>query len=378
MQDLEKSILSVISTFTSENRYLFNKEIIDKLMTCLHDTTIFQIVESLRDVQQLEEKRMYSKRKESINKCINEKKSKKDIVSHIQKVDAEIITDLDKKLSEQQSILERTGIPFFRITNDYDEIKLQKAILDLIIKLQKFVNYAARQRRYRTTLPMNTIFLFVPTQEAWIIERFGKFKTILQPGLNIIYPIIDKIKYVQNLKEMAISIPQQSAITKDNVTVRIDGILYVKVSDPYLACYGVDDPEFAITQLAQTTMRSEIGKISLDSLFRERESLNATIVGIFIIFYNINVILESINKASTSWGLDCKRYEIRDIDLPVKVQEAMQTQVEAERKKRASILESEGVRDSQINIANGKREAVILSSEAYKIEQINRAEGYLF
>ena len=180
--------------------------------------------------------------------------------------------------------------------------------------------------------------------------------------MNFLVPILDQISYVQSLKEIAIDIPQQSAVTADNVTLNIDGVLYLRVIDPYKASYGVEDPEFAITQLAQTTMRSEIGKITLDSLFRERESLNIAIV-------------ESINTASQSWGLTCMRYEIRDISLPARVQEAMQMQVEAERKKRAAILESEGQREAEINIAEGMKKSRILASEADKIEEINRAEG---
>jgi len=209
---------------------------------------------------------------------------------------------------------------------------------------------------------MNTVVLFVPQQEAWIVERMGKFNDILQPGLNILIPVIDKVKYVQSLKEIAIDIPQQSAISLDNVAINIDGVLYLRIKDPYKASYGIEDPEFAITQLAQTTMRSEIGKISLDMLFRERENLNIQIV-------------QAINIAAGAWGIECMRYEIRDIRLPERVQEAMQMQVEAERKKRAAILESEGIKESQINIAEGKKQAAILKSEAEKAQLINSAVG---
>lgn len=216
--------------------------------------------------------------------------------------------------------------------------------------------------RYRSSTPFNTVIMFVPQQEAWVVERMGKFHRILEPGLNLLLPVVDKVKYVQSLKEIAIDVPKQSAITSDNVTLSIDGVLYLRILNPYLASYGVEDPEFAITQLAQTTMRSELGKISLDKVFRERENLNIGIV-------------DAINKASEAWGISCLRYEIRDIRLPNRVHEAMQMQVEAERKKRAAILESEGIREADINVAEGKRQARILASEAEKQEQINQANG---
>lgn len=219
-----------------------------------------------------------------------------------------------------------------------------------------------QQSRTKASTPMNTIIMFVPQQEAWIVERMGRFHRIMEPGLNILVPFIDKIKYVQSLKEIAIDVPKQSAITSDNVTLSIDGVLYLRITDPYRASYGVEDPEFAITQLAQTTMRSELGKMSLDKIFRERESLNVSIV-------------DSINKASEAWGIACLRYEIRDIRLPSRVHEAMQMQVEAERRKRAAILESEGSREAEINIAEGKRKSRILASEAERQEQINKASG---
>eukprot|EP00127_Corallochytrium_limacisporum_P004778 Clim_evm4s175 gene=Clim_evmTU4s175 len=214
----------------------------------------------------------------------------------------------------------------------------------------------------RRKLPMNTVIKFVPQQEAWIVERFGKFHRRLEPGLAILIPVIDEISYVHSLKEIAIEVPSQSAITQDNVTLHLDGVLYLRVEDPVSASYGVEDPEYAVKQLAQTTMRSEIGKMSLDNVFRERDSLNASIVDV-------------INGAANVWGIKCLRYEIRDIQLPERVVEAMQMQVSAERKKRAKVLESEGQRESEINIAEGKKRAAILASEATMMEEINRAEG---
>lgn len=208
-----------------------------------------------------------------------------------------------------------------------------------------------QQTRHRHSLPYNSVVVFVPQQEAWVVERMGKFHKILEPGLNILLPIVDSIRYVQSLKEMAFEIPQQSAVTSDNVTLSIDGVLYLRVFDPYKASYNIEDPEFSVTQLAQTSMRSEIGKIQLDSVFRERESLNT-------------IIVSAINNATSSWGISCLRYEIRDIKLPTRVQEAMQLQVEAERKKRAQILESEGARDAEINVAQGQANAIITRARA--------------
>uniref|UniRef100_A0A8C3KH10 Stomatin-like protein 2, mitochondrial n=1 Tax=Calidris pygmaea TaxID=425635 RepID=A0A8C3KH10_9CHAR len=181
-------------------------------------------------------------------------------------------------------------------------------------------------------------------------------------GLNFLIPLLDRIRYVQSLKEIVINVPEQSAVTLDNVTLQIDGVLYLRVMDPYKASYGVEDPEYAVTQLAQTTMRSELGKLSLDRVFRERESLNANIV-------------DAINQASDYWGIRCLRYEIKDIHVPPRVKESMQMQVEAERRKRAMVLESEGTRESAINVAEGQKQAQILASEAEKAEQINKAAG---
>ncbi|RKU48589.1 hypothetical protein DL546_008410 [Coniochaeta pulveracea] len=214
----------------------------------------------------------------------------------------------------------------------------------------------------KPTLPANTIIRFVPQQTAWIVERMGKFNRILQPGLAILIPFIDRIAYVKSLKESAVEIPSQSAITADNVTLELDGVLYTRVFDPFKASYGVEDAEYAISQLAQTTMRSEIGQLTLDHVLKERAALNTNITA-------------AINEAAQAWGVTCLRYEIRDIHAPQPVVEAMHRQVTAERSKRAEILESEGQRQSAINIAEGKKQSVILASEAMKAEQINRASG---
>uniref|UniRef100_A0A8C8RTL2 Stomatin-like protein 2, mitochondrial n=1 Tax=Pelusios castaneus TaxID=367368 RepID=A0A8C8RTL2_9SAUR len=221
---------------------------------------------------------------------------------------------------------------------------------------------APAPQRCFSDLPKSRLVLRVPQQEAWVVERMGRFHRILDPGLNFLIPFVDKVRYVQSLKEIVISVPEQSAVTLDNVTLQIDGVLYLRVLDPYKASYGVEDPEYAVTQLAQTTMRSELGKISLDKVFRERESLNSSIV-------------DAINQASDCWGIRCLRYEIKDIHVPPRVKESMQMQVEAERRKRATVLESEGTRESDINVAEGRKQAQILASEAEKAEQINRAAG---
>jgi len=202
----------------------------------------------------------------------------------------------------------------------------------------------------------------VPQQQVWIVERLGRFQGALQPGLNLILPYIDVVRYKHSLKEDAVDVNSQSAITKDNVTLTLDGVIYVRIIDPKMASYGVEDPYFALTQLAQTTMRSEIGKMTMDNTFEERETLNTNIVN-------------SINEAATSWGIQCMRYEIKDINPPSSVLKAMEQQVTAERQKRADILESEGKRQSSINVAEGQKQEVVLESEAAKTDQINRAEG---
>lgn len=202
----------------------------------------------------------------------------------------------------------------------------------------------------------------VPEQEAWIVERLGKFDRKLEPGLNILVPYVEYVAYKHTLKEQAIDVPEQAGITKDNVTLSLDGVIYVRIVDPIAASYGVSDPIFALIQLAQTTMRSEIGKLTMDETFEERERLNANIVN-------------AINEAAKTWGIQCMRYEIRNITPPATVLKAMEMQVAAERQKRAEILESEGQRQSAINIAEGQKQSVVLQSEAAMTDQVNRARG---
>jgi regulator of protease activity HflC (stomatin/prohibitin superfamily) len=203
---------------------------------------------------------------------------------------------------------------------------------------------------------------FVPQNRAYVVERFGKFNKVMEAGLNFLLPFIDKLAYERSLKEQAFDVPSQSAITRDNISLVVDGVLYLKVIDPYKASYGVDDYVYAVTQLAQTTMRSEIGKIELDKTFEEREVLNTNIVA-------------AINEAAGPWGVQVMRYEIKDIEPPRTVLDAMERQMKAEREKRAVILESEGGRQSAINVAEGAKQAKVLSAEADKLEQILRAEG---
>ena len=203
---------------------------------------------------------------------------------------------------------------------------------------------------------------FVPQNRAFVVERFGKYNKTMVAGLNLLFPFIDKVAYDQSLKEHAFDVPSQAAITKDNISLVVDGVLYLKLLDAYKASYGVDNYVYAVSQLAQTTMRSEIGKIDLDKTFEERESLNINIVN-------------AINMASEPWGVQVMRYEIKDIEPPRTILDAMERQMKAEREKRATILESEGNRQSAINVAQGAKQAQVLAAEADKAEQILRAEG---
>jgi len=202
----------------------------------------------------------------------------------------------------------------------------------------------------------------VPQQSAYVVERLGKFSSILNAGLHILVPFIDVIRYKHSLKEIAIDVPEQICITQDNVQVGVDGVLYIKVLDAERASYGITDFRFAISQLAQTTLRSEIGKIVLDRTFEERSTINVSVVN-------------ELDKASSPWGVKVMRYEIRNINPPQDVINAMEKQMRAEREKRAVILGSEGQRDAAINEAEGEKQQVIKASEAKKQQQINEAEG---
>ncbi len=202
----------------------------------------------------------------------------------------------------------------------------------------------------------------VPQQSAYVVERLGRYSATLDAGFHILLPFVDRIRYKHSLKETAIDIPEQVCITRDNVQVSVDGILYLKILHPQRASYGISDYEFALVQLAQTTLRSEIGKIELDRTFEERTNINIQVVN-------------ELDKASDPWGVKVLRYEIRNITPPKDVLNAMEKQMRAEREKRAVILTSEGERDAAINQAEGEKQQVIKASEAKKQQQINEAEG---
>jgi regulator of protease activity HflC (stomatin/prohibitin superfamily) len=202
----------------------------------------------------------------------------------------------------------------------------------------------------------------VPQQTAFVVERLGKFYGVLQPGINWVIPFFDRIAYKHSLKEKAIDIPEQICITRDNVQVRVDGVLFLQVVDAQRASYGISDYVFGVTQLAQTTMRSEIGKIDLDKTFEERTTVNQAVV-------------QAIDEAAIGWGVKMLRYEIKNITPPQSVLHAMEKQMQAERERRALILQSDGEKMAAVNMAEGQKQKVVLESEALKTRQINEAEG---
>jgi regulator of protease activity HflC (stomatin/prohibitin superfamily) len=202
----------------------------------------------------------------------------------------------------------------------------------------------------------------VPQRSVLIIERLGKYHTTLEPGLHFIIPFIDRVAQIHSLKEMVIEVAPQSCITKDNISVEVDGILYMQIQDPVKATYGINDYTFASTQLAQTTMRSEIGRIDLDRTFEERDKINTEIVN-------------AVDKAAAPWGLKVTRHEIKNILPPASIKDAMEKQMRAEREKRAQIAESEGDKQAKINRSEGDRQEAIARSEGEKMKRINEAEG---
>ena len=205
-------------------------------------------------------------------------------------------------------------------------------------------------------------FKIVPQQNAWVVERLGKFDRTLTPGLKFIVPFIKRVAYRHSLKEVPLDVPSQVCITKDNTQLQVDGILFFQVTDPMRASYGSSDYLTAITQLAQTTLRSVVGKMELDKTFEERDLINASVVN-------------ALDEAALTWGVKVLRYEIKDLTPPAEILRSMQAQITAEREKRALIAASEGRRQEQINIATGEREAFIARSEGEKQAEINNAQG---
>jgi regulator of protease activity HflC (stomatin/prohibitin superfamily) len=202
----------------------------------------------------------------------------------------------------------------------------------------------------------------VPQQHAWVVERLGRYDRTLTPGLSIVVPFIDRVAYKHSLKEVPLDVPSQVCITKDNTQLQVDGILFFQITDPMRASYGSSDFMIAITQLAQTTLRSMVGKMELDKTFEERDAINAQVVN-------------ALDEAASNWGVKVLRYEIKDLTPPAEILRAMQAQITAEREKRALIAASEGRRQEQINIATGEREAFIARSEGEKQAEINNAQG---
>lgn len=202
----------------------------------------------------------------------------------------------------------------------------------------------------------------VPQRKAFVIERLGKYSRTIEAGFHILVPFIDKIAYRHSLKEVAVDVPSQMCITQDNIAIEIDGVLYLQVLDARNASYGIEDYLYASTQLAQTTLRSEIGKLELDRTFEERDTVNANIIA-------------ALDKASDPWGIKITRYEIANITPPPSVRDALEKQMRAERERRAVIAESEGQKEAQINIAEGQKQQVIKQSEANRDRQVNEAEG---
>src|SRR5438477_1712050 len=226
---------------------------------------------------------------------------------------------------------------------------MQTALIPLVIAIIAFI-FIVRTLK------------IVPQQHAWVVERLGKYDRTLVPGLKFVVPFVERVAYKHSLKEVPLDVPSQVCITKDNTQLQVDGIIYFQVTDPMRASYGSSNYVFAITQLAQTLLRSVIGKMELDKTFEERDAINASVVN-------------ALDDAAVNWGVKVLRYEIKDLTPPAEILRSMQAQITAEREKRALIAASEGRRQEQINIATGEREASIAKSEGEKQASINRAQG---
>lgn len=237
--------------------------------------------------------------------------------------------------------------------------------LELKPQMRQYTSHDSGSKRPHSVRQQHPGFVIVPQGEKWVVERMGKLLKVLDSGIHFLIPLVDVVAYKHSTKELAFTITKQTAITKDNVQINIDGVVYIRVHDPEKASYEIDDPFFALSTLAQTTMRSEIGKISLDTTFAERQNLNIAIV-------------EGLEKVANAWGISIRRYEIKDITVPEQIRLAMDLEAEAERKKRKTILESQGERDAQENIALGRKRATELISEANMIEEMNMSKGEAF
>ncbi len=245
---------------------------------------------------------------------------------------------------------------------------LPKLIIALVVSIAAFAWDATRPAAIPIAIVAFIIAFVVegirvvPQQSAWLVERLGRFHEVLQPGLNVIIPFIDRVAYKHSLKEVPFDVPEQVCITKDNTQLAVDGIVYYQVTDARLASYGTSDYLVAITQLAQTTLRSEVGKMELDRTLESRDEINRQIVSV-------------LDEAGRAWGVKVLRYEVKNLTPPEAILRAMQQQITAERERRAVVAKSEGERQQQINIAEGEKQAAILKSEGEKTAAINRAQG---
>ena len=243
-----------------------------------------------------------------------------------------------------------------------------KTIIAIIVTvLAAFLTHSTLATIATFVVAMIVVLVFegvriVPQQNAWVVERLGKFDRVLEPGINIIVPFVDRIAYKHSLKEVPLDVPEQVCITKDNTQLAVDGIIYFQVVDPRLASYGTSNYVLAITQLAQTALRSEVGKMELDKTFESRDEINHKVVSV-------------LDEAGRTWGIKVLRYELKSLTPPESILRSMQAQITAEREKRAVIATSEGKRQQEINIADGQRQAAILESEGQKQAQINKAAG---